>query len=161
MGWLKGKSRGNHRFSMIFPWFIWDFPVHFPLNQSIEYRSLQLQYLPVLPSRIQHVGPIPHVFLRRRATPWFLVFQVVCLHPSWGDTIHQYIQNTDVTEDGCELLQQFWMVKTHHMGVSKPIIIHVSGVNTHLPAILLFTRAIRFWPKAISLRLLSTGAGLS
>ena len=28
--------------------------------------------------------------------------------------------------------------------VSKPIIINVSGVNTHLPAILMFTRATRF-----------------
>ena len=28
--------------------------------------------------------------------------------------------------------------------VSKPISINVSGVNTHLPAILMFTRAIRF-----------------
>ena len=32
MGWLKGKSTGNHRFS----YEIWDFPVIFPLNQSIE-----------------------------------------------------------------------------------------------------------------------------
>ena len=32
MGWLKGKSTGNLRFSHE----IWDFPVFFPLNQSIE-----------------------------------------------------------------------------------------------------------------------------
>ena len=32
MGWLKGKSTGNHRFSHE----IWDFPVIFPLNQSID-----------------------------------------------------------------------------------------------------------------------------
>ena len=32
----------------------------------------------------------------------------------------------------------------------KPIIINVSGMNTHLPAILMFTRVPRFWPMAIS-----------
>ena len=32
MGWLKGKSTGNHRFSHE----LWDFPVIFPLNQSIH-----------------------------------------------------------------------------------------------------------------------------
>ena len=32
MGWFKGKSTGNHRFSHE----IWDFPVIFPLNQSID-----------------------------------------------------------------------------------------------------------------------------
>ena len=31
-----------------------------------------------------------------------------------------------------------------YMGVSKPIIINVSGVNTHLPAILMFTRGTWF-----------------
>ena len=35
MGWLKGKSAGNHRFSHE----IWDFPANFPLNQSIESGS--------------------------------------------------------------------------------------------------------------------------
>ena len=30
------------------------------------------------------------------------------------------------------------------------MIVNASGVNTHLPAILMFTRATRFWPKAIS-----------
>ena len=33
MGWLEGKSTGNHRFSHE----IWEFPVIFPLNQSIEF----------------------------------------------------------------------------------------------------------------------------
>ena len=33
--------------------------------------------------------------------------------------------------------------------VPKPITINVSGVNTHLPTILMFTRATSFWPKAI------------
>ena len=32
MGWLKGKSTGNQRFSHE----IWEFPVIFPLNQSID-----------------------------------------------------------------------------------------------------------------------------
>ena len=32
MDWLKGKSKGNHRFSHE----IWVFPVIFPLNQSID-----------------------------------------------------------------------------------------------------------------------------
>ena len=32
MGWLKGKFTGNHGFSHD----IWDFPVIFPLNQSID-----------------------------------------------------------------------------------------------------------------------------
>ena len=32
MGWLKGKSTANHRFSHE----IWKFPVFFPLNQSID-----------------------------------------------------------------------------------------------------------------------------
>ena len=36
MGWLKGKSTGNHRFSNE----IWDFPVIFPSNQPIDGRSL-------------------------------------------------------------------------------------------------------------------------
>ena len=33
LGWLKGKSIGNHRFSHE----IWDFPVIVPLNQSIDF----------------------------------------------------------------------------------------------------------------------------
>ena len=37
MGGLKGKSTGNHRFSHE----IWDFPVIFPLNQSIEPIALE------------------------------------------------------------------------------------------------------------------------
>ena len=32
MGWLKGKSTGNHRFSHE----IWDFPANFPLNQPLD-----------------------------------------------------------------------------------------------------------------------------
>ena len=32
LDWLKGKSTGNHRFSIE----IWDFPVIFPLNQPID-----------------------------------------------------------------------------------------------------------------------------
>ena len=35
MGWLKGKSTGNHRFSHE----IWEFPVIFPLNQPIELKD--------------------------------------------------------------------------------------------------------------------------
>ena len=39
MGWLKGKSTGNHRFSLE----IWDFcPVIFASNQSIDGRTLPL-----------------------------------------------------------------------------------------------------------------------
>ena len=40
MGWLKGKSTGNHRFSHD----IWDFPVFFPLNTSIECSMCLFKY---------------------------------------------------------------------------------------------------------------------
>ena len=36
IGWFKGKSTGNHRFSQV----IWEFPAIFPLNQPIDIRYL-------------------------------------------------------------------------------------------------------------------------
>ena len=49
MGWLKGKSTGNHRFSHE----IWEFPVIYPLNQSIvdfnwKNTNLFIVYLPAM-----------------------------------------------------------------------------------------------------------------
>ena len=40
MGWLKGKSTGNHRISHE----IWVFPAIFPLNQSVEYSHLEQKW---------------------------------------------------------------------------------------------------------------------
>ena len=39
MGWFKGKSTGNHKLSNE----IWDFPVIFPANQSIDIGNIQLE----------------------------------------------------------------------------------------------------------------------
>ena len=47
MDWLKGKPRGNHRFSHE----VWGFPVIFPLDQSIEFLSPLLSL-----KKHQHVG---------------------------------------------------------------------------------------------------------
>ena len=47
------------------------------------------------------------------------------------------------------LWNSFYSIFFPYGCVSKPIIINVSGVNIHLPSILMFTGVPRFWPMAI------------
>ena len=72
MGWLKGKSTGNHRFSRE----IWDCPVFFPLNQPIDWNIwISWDYHSQLNGQIQGGAPVSDSFQLVNITSiclWFM-----------------------------------------------------------------------------------------
>ena len=132
-GLVKGKSTWNHRFS-------WGFPVKFPLNQSIDQHdsegitspaaaggpgvwTLQQSALVVLGHRAEAMSTLP--------TTW--------RHDDVFLKKHQIL-----------MVEEFVCIYIYIYGYgSIPINTIFSGMNIHLPAILMFTRGTRFWHTAI------------